>query len=291
MNAVRAEACAPTYRGSRRCANTRYAARPRIAYSSRADQDSAGDVTFGTRATLQQHSNISLAQATGTDRVQVLTAGSQRLDGEADLVMSVLASDATVLLPKIRNAVPGKRYWMKRLGAGKITLVPSAGELIDAAPSAEVPDGASFRIVSVNVPAVRLWIIVSEPTAAVTLPHTHLEAEITDLVHVAPWLVPSTAIHASGSTTAASGEMVRYQPVGGMEIRAPASPASGDHFAIKNMDDVTTSITVHGNGSPIEALNAMDNEFATPSTGIAGNRIFALWMYDGTNWLFSADRN
>ena len=119
-------------------------------------------VTFGTRATLQQHSNISLAEATGTDRVQVLTAGTQRLDGEADLIVSVASGDSTLLLPKLRRAVPGKRYWVKRLGTGKFTITASAGEVIDTVSSAEVPAGASFRITPINIPELKLWIIASE---------------------------------------------------------------------------------------------------------------------------------
>lgn len=234
-------------------------------------------MTFGARASLQQHGNISLARAIGTDNIQVLAVGSQRLDPEADLLLSVTAGDATVLLPKIRNAVRAKRYWIKRLGAGKFTLVASAGELIDTMSSIEVPAGASFRITPVNLKVAQLWLIASESTPSIAPPAPP------------PFLTISASVQTTGTETAVVGEMHRYDPNGGgVQVNAPSSPSAGNRFAVKNVSTDMTSATISGNGNNIEEETA--NSAFAASFGTTTRRFYGHWVYDGTQWLSAAQR-
>ena len=87
-------------------------------------------MAVGFHSSLQQHGNRTLAQVIGTSRVQVVKPGTQKLDPEAVMVLSTLSVDATVVLPEIQHSIVGKRYWVKRLGAGELTLTSAmASEL------------------------------------------------------------------------------------------------------------------------------------------------------------------
>lgn len=86
-------------------------------------------------------------------------------------------------------------------------------------------------------------------------------------------------------TTATLGQIVRYDPTAGtFTINAPAAPATGDKFGVKNQSADLTAITINGNGNMIEnplASFALLASFAT----FSGDGIAVEWVFDGTEWL------
>jgi len=83
--------------------------------------------------------------------------------------------------------------------------------------------------------------------------------------------------------TAVSLDLVLYDPSGGtFTLDAPAAPAFGDRWAVKNVTTNVTAITMDGNGTNIE--NPLTATFvATYTIGLP--LVSTEYLYDGTNWV------
>ncbi len=79
---------------------------------------------------LQQHADVSLAEATNIANTQLITASAD-LEIETDLVAANSGAGMVLTLPALAFAIPGKLYQVKQLGVGVVTVTPVAGELID----------------------------------------------------------------------------------------------------------------------------------------------------------------
>lgn len=196
------------------------------------------------------------------------------------MILSLLDVSATVTLPPIQQAIALKRYLGKRLGAGTLTFQASGAELIDDSSSVELDTvGGNLEFVALNfpqVPEARRWIVIAEQDVAPTTPHTPA------------WLVLSSTVHTSGTTTATVGEIQRYDPnSGGVQVNAPASPSTGERFAVKNVTTDMTSTTISGNGNNIEEVTKNSAFQASFTTTI--RRFFGHWIFDGTQWLLSSE--
>jgi len=88
----------------------------------------------------------------------------------------------------------------------------------------------------------------------------------------------------TATDTANLGERMLYDPSGGtFTLNAPASPAIGNRWAVKNRSSDITAITISGNGSSIEDPTSSFSLAA--SFSLSGDGISTEWEYDGTQWL------
>lgn len=88
----------------------------------------------------------------------------------------------------------------------------------------------------------------------------------------------------TSTDTAAAGERMVYDPSGGVfTLNAPAAPAIGDRWGVKNRTSSAAAITISGNGSNIESPTASFSVSA--SFSLIGDGIAVTWEYDGTQWL------
>lgn len=99
----------------------------------------------------------------------------------------------------------------------------------------------------------------------------------------AAWpLLTSTTV--TTTTTITVTEYQQYDPSGGaFTLNAPATPAAGNMFGIKNMsNNSTTEITLDGNGSNIEDPSS----FALSATvQVKGDGIGLVYQYNGSSWV------
>ena len=87
----------------------------------------------------------------------------------------------------------------------------------------------------------------------------------------------------TATDTANLGERMLYDPSGGtFTLNAPASPAIGNRWAVKNRSSDITAITISGNGSSIEDPTSSFSLAA--SFSLSGDGISTEWEYDGTQW-------
>ena len=86
------------------------------------------------------------------------------------------------------------------------------------------------------------------------------------------------------TTTGFPFTRILYDPTAGtFTLSAPASPNTGDRWAVKNVSSSAVAITISGNGTTIESplvSFALAASFALGSDGVA-----VTWEFDGTNWL------
>lgn len=95
--------------------------------------------------------------------------------------------------------------------------------------------------------------------------------------------VPSLTGLKVANYTAVALDLVIYDPSGGtFTIDAPAAPATGTRWALKNVTTDVTGITVDGNGNNIE--NPSAGAFVA-SYSLAGALVSVDYIYDGTNWV------
>ena len=89
---------------------------------------------------------------------------------------------------------------------------------------------------------------------------------------------------ATGTVTANTTQRIRYDASGGtFQINAPASPAPGDRFGIKEIVGDATDVTIAGNGNDIEDP-AFGGGFETSFT-IGLPRVGVEFEFDGTQWI------
>lgn len=97
-----------------------------------------------------------------------------------------------------------------------------------------------------------------------------------------PGLTLSAGV-AIGATTVLPNIRQRYNPSGGtFTLKAPAAPALGDQFGVKNVNASVTAITIDGNGNNI--VNPATH--ALVATFLRGGAFTGVdFVFDGTNWL------
>jgi hypothetical protein len=197
---------------------------------------------------VQQLGDITIGDALGFGNVQVIKAGTQALDVNADLVLMALDSDATLVLPPINNAVISYPYKIRNVGSANLIVETSESQQLDRREnntSSELPPMGSVAFAAIEQDdGSREWVVLDAAFITPSFPRM-VSGAIIDDATVNPPL---------GRITTLGGNVTT--------INLPTNAPMGSTIGLLNGHGSTINPTIDaGSGAEVQDIGGL-NDYA-----------------------------